>query len=135
MDGGEVEVESVNSEDNRDEERGPEPAEVGEGEDDGEEPDHEVGPGEAAGLYLLWNGVRLKTVQHGGEAGEAGAHVDGDGDVGAQDWGQTVIVRVAVTRVLQPSGECVKVQYSTVQYSVVQYIIVQYITVQKSTVQ
>ena len=106
-DGGEVEVESVNNEDNRDEERGPEPAEVGEGEDDGEEPDHEVGPGEAAGLDLLCKGLRLEAVQHGGEAGEAGTHADEDGDVGAQDRGQTVTVRVAVTCILQPSVESV----------------------------
>ena len=82
------------------EDRGPDRAQVGEREDQGEDPDCEVGPGEAQHLQLLHLGLRLDAVQHGEVVGQPVAGVAHQRDDTTNLGRQTVALAVTVTLVV-----------------------------------
>ena len=86
------------------EDQSPDGGEVGEGEDQHQDPHGEVDPGEAHRLQLLQDGLRLDGVQHGEDVGQTVEAVVDKRDVGPHLCWQAVTVGVTVTLILLQPG-------------------------------
>ena len=92
----------VETENQSKEDQSPDGGEVGEGEDQHQDPHSEVDPGEAHRLQLLQDGLRLDGVEHGEDVGQTVDAVVDDRDVGPHLWKQAVTGGVTVTHILHP---------------------------------